>query len=336
MIWHVPAETDEPTRARELCAHLSCRFEAQWRSYRKEFGHCRKGFSENSTHNLRVATRRLRATLGILLEVAPARAVEQTERCLKKVFKTLAPLREYHVQSEYLEKWRKRCPEAEVFLTLLRTQARAREKRARKRMKLRKLAELRESLRAIQKWFDQLLKDRSAQEACLDHIRSELPRKYSAAVARVRGIDPAKTPTIHRARVAFKQFRYGLESLHPTVVRISREQLTAMDGYQTLMGRIQDLEVLITGVKRFSDPKQADQQTTTCLREKLEKEKGVAIRKYLRSADRIEGFWPREFGRFSPNKSVNSRGESPRRLPGDMGKRNRRWPPAPAPDRKPG
>ena len=272
MTWHVPAETDEPTRARELCAHLSCRFEAQWRSYRKEFGRCRKGFSEGSIHRLRVTTRRLRATLNLLRELAPGPAVEQGERCLKKVFKTLAPLREYHVQLAYVEKWRKACPEAEVLRRVLRTQARASQKRARKKMILRRLAELRESLRTIQRWFDQLLKDSSAQEACLAHIRSELPRKYSAAVARVRGIDPAKTPTIHRARVAFKQFRYALESLHPTVVRISRKQLTAMDRYQTMMGRIQDLEVLITGVQRFSDHNKAGHQITSSLREKLEKE----------------------------------------------------------------
>ena len=325
MIWPVPAKTDEQTRARELCAHLAGRFEAQWRSYRKEYGRCRKGFSEESTHNLRVATRRLRATLGILREVAPARAVERSERCLKKVFKILAPLREYHVQLEYLEKWRRTCPEAGVFRSFLRTQEPAAETRARKKMKLRKLAELREALRAIRTWFDQLFKDSFAQAACLAHIRSELPRKYSTAVARVRGIDPAKTPTIHRARVAFKQFRYGLESLHPTAVRISRKQLAAMDRYQTRMGRVQDLEVLITGVKRFSDPKQAGQQTTTRLRGKLEKEKGAAISIFLSSADQIHGFWPHELGR-SPHRQAGGDWPMPRPIVHRSATRNCRVP----------
>jgi CHAD domain-containing protein len=292
MIWHVPAGTDAQIQARHLCAHLSCRFEAQWRSYCEEFEHCRKEISEGNTHNLRVAARRLRATLNILRDVVPGQAVEQSERSLKKVFKALAPLRENHVQLEYLENLRWKGSEVRVFRKNLRERARELEKRAKRKMKLRRLADLIESLTAIEKWFGRLQKNESAQNTCLEHILSALGRKYSDAMVLRRQIDPSETKTIHRARVAFKEFRYGLESLHPAIVRIPKGQLAAMDRYQTMMGRIQDFEVLVLAARQAGDPEYAEGKTTTSLVAKLEKEKIASIRKYLRSADQISRFWP--------------------------------------------
>jgi CHAD domain-containing protein len=50
--------------------------------------------------------------------------------------------------------------------------------------------------------------------------------------------------TVHQTRIAFKRFRYMLESLSPAITGPSRRQLRALAYYQRKMGIIQDHEVL--------------------------------------------------------------------------------------------
>ena len=58
-------------------------------------------------------------------------------------------------------------------------------------------------------------------------------------------INPAQATTIHRVRIAFKTFRYMVEIVHPLLPDFPPENLKQMHDYQSLMGEIQDVEVIM-------------------------------------------------------------------------------------------
>ena len=49
---------------------------------------------------------------------------------------------------------------------------------------------------------------------------------------------------MHRTRVAFKKFRYMVESLSPAMIDLGKPHLRRLSVYQRRMGRLQDLEIL--------------------------------------------------------------------------------------------
>ena len=89
-----------------------------------------------------------------------------------------------------------------------------------------------------------------------------LLRSVDRAFSRTRQlrarIDPRDTRTIHRTRVAFKKFRYMVEALAEYLPGGDRPSAwPAMRHYQTMMGEIQDAEVLLRTLDKFLR-KQAD------------------------------------------------------------------------------
>jgi CHAD domain-containing protein len=58
-------------------------------------------------------------------------------------------------------------------------------------------------------------------------------------------VNPAQANTIHRVRLAFKTFRYMVEIVHPLLHDFPLENLKHMHDYQSVMGEIQDVEVIM-------------------------------------------------------------------------------------------
>ena len=67
----------------------------------------------------------------------------------------------------------------------------------------------------------------------------------------MRRVDPVQPSSIHRVRIAFKKFRYTLEIIHPLLPGFPETQFKNMHNYQTAMGEIQDVEVLLQTLDDF-------------------------------------------------------------------------------------
>jgi CHAD domain-containing protein len=115
---------------------------------------------------------------------------------------------------------------------------------------------------------------------------------FAEAVQRRRAINLADLQTIHQTRVAFKRFRYMIESLSPALTGLSKRQLRALAYYQRKMGIIQDHEVLHRCVVRFI---RENSQTELLLRpfcRYLKQRRMRAVHSFVKSADRLLEFWP--------------------------------------------
>src|ERR1035441_3228303 len=224
---------------------LAAALDSRWRSYCEQLRHSQQQFSEEAVHQLRVATRRLLAQITLLSCVAPSAALEKARRILKRRLAALGDLRDAQVQRLFIEQKAVSFPE----LVLLRAWLQRRERRLAKSAAA-KVARFR--TRKLERWTAFMLEDLTAQ-ARKSRLQTQLAsavlhaaaQAFAEAVARRRAIDLADPQTIHQTRVAFKRFRYTVESPSPGITGMSKRQLRALAYYQRKMGIIQDRKSVV-------------------------------------------------------------------------------------------
>jgi CHAD domain-containing protein len=92
--------------------------------------------------------------------------------------------------------------------------------------------------------------------------------------------------------VAFKRFRYIVESLSPGITGLSKRQLRTLAYYQRKMGIIQDLEVMQACLTRYSRDDKKREALLHRFSRHLRQRRARALRSFLKSADRLFDFWP--------------------------------------------
>jgi CHAD domain-containing protein len=290
-----PARDDSaltPASVRDLSTHLERTLEERWRRYRKAFARCGEKFSEDSVHQLRVETRRLLALLDLLDSLIDRDELRLIRRAVKKFFRRFTRLRDTQVQIQFVDKHRRRFPEIGPFAkALARWENRLIRKLDRQihRAGWKELKQLVAPLREV-------LAPSLAATARRIHGQNLVTKHASKAFHRVvalrRRIRPDRPLTIHRTRVAFKRFRYLLELLQPLLPGVSLRGLQEMHDYQTLMGEIQDLEVLQEALDRFAKGDPDTLQKLTRFRQEIERQHVARIAHYLKAADQLLRFWP--------------------------------------------
>ena len=271
---------------------LAAALDNRWKTYREHLRHCQEHFSEEAVHQLRVVTRRLMALPALLSTAAPGAAVEKARRLLKRHLVALGDLRDAQVQRLFIEQKAVRFPE----LVWLRGWLQRRERRL--------VATAADNVRCfktrkLERWIADMT-DALAMNARNVRVQRQLTsavlqaagQAFAEAVERRRAIDVAELRTIHQTRVAFKRFRYTVESLSPGLTGLNRRQLRALAYYQRKMGIIQDLEVMRECVAQYiRGNKHRDAQLQPFCRH-LRQRRARAVRSFLKSADRLHQFWP--------------------------------------------
>ena len=59
--------------------------------------------------------------------------------------------------------------------------------------------------------------------------------------------------SIHRLRIAFKKIRYVVEGLRPVFADLKADQVDAMHRFHALLGQIQDVTVIASGIRSFGE-----------------------------------------------------------------------------------
>jgi CHAD domain-containing protein len=282
VIDHAPTEG-------KVCQHLAASLAGQWKRYDKWLRRCQKRLSEAAVHQLRIEARRLPASLELLRALVSGRRIAKAQRLLKKHLDTFDELRDLHIQLRIVSQWTRRY----VAASALQEHLRKREKRCEKRLR-RQVQSLRTDRlgRFIQGFVDEtieLSKSRPGQ----DHDAKVLGAVHDAFAkvmelkARLRRSHP---DTIHRTRIAFKRYRYMMATLASILPRLTEKQLARMHAYQTSMGSIQDLEVLIASLAAFARKRSQDAQAIARFRTALRRRQQVLIAHYLKIADKMETF----------------------------------------------
>src|SRR5438046_2618036 len=104
--------------------HLILSLDKLWDCYRKASKRCQKKFSEDSVHELRVATRRLLSQVGLIATPVPSDQLEDLRDELKRRLDSFDDLRDTQVQLGYIGKSVGRLPELKPLCKKLRSRER--------------------------------------------------------------------------------------------------------------------------------------------------------------------------------------------------------------------
>ena len=263
-----------------------------WQTYRACIRSCQDDFSEKTVHKLRVATRRLIAQLLIVGCITPVGTPEMARRVLKRRLKALGELRDTHVQRLFIQSRMARFPELILVEDVLRRRERRLQKAAAGKVKGFKTRKLEKWILTLQLHLAMTPQADGRPDQLLKPVTQATTKAFATLVSRRKAIDPAYPQTIHRTRIAFKKFRYMVESLSPDFTGLGKRQLRALAHYQQRMGTLQDLEIIercITGFLR------QDEGIGTLLGpfgRYLKATRARALRSFLKSADDLFDFWP--------------------------------------------
>ena len=275
----------------EALRHLGASLRTQFKCYRKKLKRCQKRFSEKAVHDSRIETRRLLALLTLLASFLPAARLKKIEAALKRHLDTFDDLRDTQVQLPKVRKLVGAFAAAQPFRQYLckrRDRLTRRTRRAIKRIKTKSLARW---MSACQQEVNAVCARSELTRAAALPLRS-LERAYLRTRHLHGRIDPRDPPTIHCTRVAFKKFRYMVETLADYFPTADRRYLEALHQYQTLMGDIQDAEVLRRSFEKYLLKQRLAAEPARRFRQELVRRRQALIEKFLKGSGQLLRFWP--------------------------------------------
>jgi CHAD domain-containing protein len=256
----------------------------RWKNYRAELKRCRAEFSNEAVHDLRGAARRMLALIRLLNSISPRPRLQKLNRAFKDQLDEFDDLRDTQVILAEISETLQELPQLQEFQGYLQGVEKSLLKALRKKLKVidlfdvsKRIRRLRESLKA------------ESNGDLVSQILQAVDDAFLITKQRQNWINPAQAATIHRVRIAFKSFRYMVEIIHPLLHDFPSENLEQMHDYQSLMGEIQDMEVLM---QTFADaPVYASSFEPEPVRRYYERRHAKAISAYIEDMNQLDTFW---------------------------------------------
>jgi len=258
--------------------------EQRWQNYRAELKRCRAEFSNEAVHDLRVATRRMLALIQLLNSNSPHPRSRKLIHAFKDQLDEFDDLRDTQVILAEISGLIQELPQLQGFQKYLQF---IEEKLMRKLRKKIKKLESSEITRRIRKTHQSMAAETS------DNLNSQVMQAvddvYLITKQRLSWVNLTRSATIHRVRIAFKSLRYMIEIVHPLLRDFPVENLKRMNGYQSLMGEIQDAEVFAQTLADFSE--HASFVDLEPVRRYCEHRHAEAISVYVKEMNQLDTFW---------------------------------------------
>jgi CHAD domain-containing protein len=265
----------------------------RWSGFVRALAKCETRPGEKNVHDLRVAARRLIASLDLLEALVPDLPIRDLRLSLRRIIKQFGPLRDTQVHLIKARKLARKFPAFQIGLTVLKVRESVQLKDARKFFRAVNLPALERMLVAVQSGLAAYCVTQADAELDRAILRGALARAYVRTFVRK---SPALTGTprlVHEFRIALKKFRYLAELLYPVLGSGEEGRLKEMKALQTRVGRVHDQDILIAGLadimRRYR--KNAPDQYAR-LTELLQSERKHLMAGFAAGADRLDGLRP--------------------------------------------
>ncbi|MCX7834519.1 MAG: CHAD domain-containing protein [bacterium] len=211
------------------------------KTVRKEWKRCTQKLSEPAIHDIRVALRRLLFSLQLLQQAYPQWFEGKLTSPLKQVFKQFSDLRDLQVMELRISN------DVESYRSLSEVHHDLEQKIQRQKSKLRKFFQknsLRQILKKHRSLFEKLSQhpNLALETASIDRCVQSSFQVVKTYVRKLQLNDPE---SIHQLRIALKKYRYQMESYFDLMELSRNASFDLLHHYQTLLGDIHDLDVLI-------------------------------------------------------------------------------------------
>ncbi len=272
-----------------LARHLAESLRSLRHGYCRRLSRCQKKSSEKSVHDLRIATRRMLALVELLRALRAGPPLKKLRKVFKQRLDSFDDLRDTQVQLQILQPLAADFAEAGLFARWLRRREKELRRELRRSIKDMRRRWVERRLKAVEK---DLRKSAKAEAPQFSILQAETAlRKAFARVRELRGrIQPEHPETIHRLRVAFKRFRYTSELLAPVLPGLTPKRLRQMQALQRRMGDIQDMVVLLAGLRAAVAEGHLSAADARGLFGELMRRQRALIDSFIERVDRLEEF----------------------------------------------
>ena len=262
----------------------------RWENYRTELKRCRAEFSNEAVHDLRVASRRMLAFVRLMNSISPRPRLQKLNRAFKDQLDEFDELRDIQVVLAEISETIQELPQLHEFQDHLQHVEKSLLKTLRKKLRVIDLFDVSKRIRR--------LREALKAEPNSDFVRPALQAVDAAFLTtrqRRNWVNPAQATSIHRVRIAFKTFRYMVEIIHPKVPDFPLENLKCMHDYQSLMGEIQDVEIILQALA--DAPVHVSSFAPEPVRRYYERCHAKAVSASLECINELDSFW-----RAAPNQ----------------------------------
>ena len=256
----------------------------RWKNYRLELKRCRAEFSNEAVHDLRVASRRMLAFIRLINSISPHPRLQKLRRYFKDQLDEFDDLRDTQVILAEISETLQELPQLQEFQDHLQSVEKRLLKTLRKKLKVIDLFDVSKRIRRLR----ESLKTDSSDDLVLKTFQA-VEDAFLITQRRRDWVNPSQATSIHRVRIAFKTFRYTVEIVHPLLDNFPAKNLKRMHDYQSLMGEIQDVEVILqaltdapVNVASF-DPEPVRRYYEDC--------HAKAISAFLENMNQLDTFW---------------------------------------------
>lgn len=256
----------------------------RWKNYRAELKRCRAEFSNEAVHDLRVASRRMLAFVRLANSISPRPRLQKLNRAFKDQLDEFDDLRDVQVILAEISETIQELPQLQEFQVHLQNVEKGLLKKLRKKLRVIDLFDVSKRIRRMR---ESLKSERNGDFVLL--ALQAVDDAFSITRQRRNWVNPAQATSIHRVRVAFKTFRYMVEIVHPVLPGFPMENLKCMHDYQSLMGEIQDVEVIMQALA--DAPRQVFSFAPEPVRGYYERCHSKAVSAYLERMDQLDSFW---------------------------------------------
>jgi CHAD domain-containing protein len=273
--------------------------EGRWKKFRRRL---RRGIPvgnrkkiDESVHDIRTSARRLLAVLAALGPFLEGKAARRLSRRVDSVLDRSGALRDLGVQLDMLPKVRS-SSSGPALRRLKKQLGRKHDRRARKlhrRLSREDVGRLRDDVRRLLKRSCRAkatLKASATDRAALQPGRQAFARLHESRLA----VNPTALDTIHRMRIALKEFRYLMEAIGPLAPGVGEEELESLHKLQTSMGDLHDLEILSSTIARHVETQAPESAAKLApVLGKLEVRHSAMLSSFLKAVDPILDSWGR-------------------------------------------
>jgi len=246
-----PALVLSPDDAAGAAARAVLRFHL--RGFAREATGARAGEVE-AVHQLRVATRRLRAALGLFAPVLAPRFVDESRREMAWLGDAIGTVRDLDVLAQAVEASANRL-DADVRRGLGPLAVAIHDRRTAAQAALVETLDSARARRLLDRLatFAETTPPRR-RDVALGRIAPDLVRPLLRAVLRAgrRLDDDAPPAAAHRLRIRAKRLRYALETLHALGGRSTRKMIRRLARLQDVLGAHQDAVTQVAWLRRWA------------------------------------------------------------------------------------
>ena len=280
----IAPETNNDSSTVPINEFLMEALDRRWKNYRAELKRCRTEFSNEAVHDLRTAARRILAFIQLLNYISPRPRLLKLNHAFKEQLDGFDDLRDTQVILADVSETLRELPQLHEFQSYLQEKEKSLLKDLRKKLKVIDLFDVSKWIRRMQ----ESLKKESDTNLIVPVLQA-VDDAFLTTKQRQKWINPAAATTIHRVRIDFKAFRYMVEIVHPLLEDFPSENLKLMHDYQSLMGEIQDVEVIMQALAEA--PIHLSQFDPEPVRSYYGRCHADAISAYLAAMHQIDSFW---------------------------------------------